>query len=319
MTAPATPAAATREAYPAALIELVEQGVDVVALDADLSVSTMGYQFGAKYPERWHSVGVAEANMVGIAAGYAATGKTAFIASFASFLPGRCFDQLRTSVAQPRGGLNVKCVASHGGITVGEDGASAQAIEDVALATSLIPFDVIVPADYESAKQAIMAVGKTSRPAYVRTGRPKVAALYDSSYRFEIGRAHLLRQGGDVTLIACGILVGIALEAAGLLANEGVSARVLDMATIKPLDREAVLAAARETGAIVTAEEHQTHGGLGTAVARVLAEALPTPIAFVGVDRYGTSGKWDELLGYFELTPQRLAAAAREVIARKRG
>jgi transketolase len=318
VTAPAAPAAATREAYPVALIELVEQGIDVVALDADLSVSTMGYQFGAKYPERWHSVGVAEANMVGIAAGYAASGKTAFIASFASFLPGRCFDQLRTSVAQPNGGMNVKCVASHGGVTVGEDGASAQAIEDVALATTLIPFDVIVPADFESAKQAIVAVGKTTRPAYVRTGRPKIAALYDSSYQFEIGKANQLRAGSDVTLIACGILVGIAVEAAGLLAAEGISARVLDMATIKPIDREAVLAAARETGAIVTAEEHQTHGGLGTAVARVLADTLPTPIAFVGVDRYGTSGKWDELLGYFDLTPQRMAAAARDVIGRKR-
>jgi transketolase len=318
VTAPAAPAAATREAYPVALAELVEQGVDVVALDADLSASTMGYQFGDKYPERWHTVGIAEANMVGIAAGYAATGKTAFIASFASFLPGRCFDQLRTSVAQPKGGLNVKCVASHGGVTVGEDGASAQAIEDLTLVTSLIPFDVIVPADYESAKQAIVAVGKTARPSYVRTGRPKIPALYDASYRFEIGKASVLRTGTDVTLIACGILVKTALDAAGALQNEGISARVIDMATIKPIDREAVLAAARETGAIVTAEEHQTHGGLGTAVARVLAESLPTPISFVGVDRYGTSGKWDELLRYFDLTPERLVAAAKDVIARKR-
>ncbi|MGE3073630.1 MAG: transketolase family protein [Dehalococcoidia bacterium] len=317
MTA-APPAAATREAYPVALAELVEQGVDVVALDADLSASTMGYQFGDKYPDRWHTVGIAEANMVGIAAGYAAAGKTAFIASFASFLPGRCFDQLRTSVAQPRGGLNVKCVASHGGITVGEDGASAQAIEDLALVTSLIPFDVIVPADFESARQAIVAAGKTLRPSYVRTGRPKVEAVYDSTLRFEIGKANILRPGNDVTIVACGILVGIALEASAHLSNEGISARIIDMATIKPIDRDAVLAAARETGAIVTAEEHQTHGGLGTAVARVLAELLPTPISFVGVDRYGTSGKWDELLGYFELTPARLAAAAKDVIARKR-
>jgi transketolase len=317
VTAPAAPAAATREAYPVALAQLVADGVDVVALDADLSASTMGYQFGDKYPERWHSVGIAEANMVGIAAGYAATGKTAFIASFASFLPGRCFDQLRTSVAQPKGGLNVKCVASHGGVTVGEDGASAQAIEDLTLMTSLIPFDVIVPADYESAKQAIVAVGKTTRPSYVRTGRPKIAAIYDSSYRFEIGKAKVLRPGNDVTLIACGIMVGKALEASTLLTNEGISARVVDMATIKPIDRDAVIAAARDTGAIVTAEEHQTHGGLGTAVTRVLAEAIPTPIAFVGVDRYGTSGKWDELLDYFGLTAQHLVSAAREVIARK--
>ncbi len=313
----AAPAAATREAYPFGLLDLVEQGVDVVAIDADLSVSTMGYQFGEKYPERWLSVGVAEQNMVGIAAGFAAAGKTAFIASFAAFLPGRCFDQLRTSVAQPRGGLNVKCVASHGGVTVGEDGMSAQAIEDLALATSLIPFDVVVPADFESARQAIVAVGKTTRPAYVRTGRPKVPAIHDATYRFELGKAATLRPGTDVTLVGCGIMVSVALQAAELLAAEGISARVLDMATIKPVDREAVLAAARETGAIVTAEEHQTHGGLGTQVARVLADSLPTPIAFVGVDRYGTSGKWDELLGYFDLTPQRLAQAARDVIARK--
>lgn len=317
MTSTAPVSAATREAYPAALIELAESGVDVVAIDADLSVSTMGYQFGAKFPERWMSVGVAEQNMVGIAAGFAATGKTAFIASFASFLPGRCFDQLRTSVAQPKGGLNVKCVASHGGVTVGEDGMSAQAIEDLALATSLIPFDVVVPADFESAKQAIVAVGNTTRPAYVRTGRPKVDGVYTPEYRFELGKANMLRAGSDVTLIACGIMVGISLKAAELLSSEGVSARVIDMATIKPIDREAVLAAARDTGALVTAEEHQTHGGLGTQVARVLADELPTPIAFVGVDRYGTSGKWDQLLGYFELTPERIAAAARGVIDRK--
>ncbi len=314
----AASAAATREAYPYALIELVEQGVDVVAIDADLSVSTMGYQFGEKYPERWYTVGVAEQNMVGIAAGLAACGKTAFIASFAVFLPGRCFDQLRTSVAQPRGGLNVKCVASHGGITVGEDGMSAQAIEDLALATSLVPFDVVVPADFESAKQAIVAVGKTTRPAYVRTGRPKVPAVYGPDYRFELGKATVLRTGTDVTLVACGVMVRAALEAAELLAGEGVSARVLDMATVKPVDRESVIAAARETGAVVTAEEHQTTGGLGTAVARVLAETVPVPMSFVGVDRYGTSGKWDELLTYFDLTPARVAAAAREAISRKR-
>lgn len=316
MTATA-PAAATREAYPVALLQLVQEGVDVFAIDADLSVSTMGYQFGDKYPDRWMSVGVAEANMVDIAAGLAAAGKTAFVASFAAFLPGRCFDQLRTSVAQPKGGLNVKCVASHGGITVGEDGMSAQAIEDLALATSLIPFSVVVPADFEEAKQAIVAVGHAPGPAYVRTGRPKVAALYGADYRFQLGKASQLRNGTDVTIIACGILVGVALQAAEVLAAEGVSARVVNMATIKPIDREAVIAAARDTGAIVTAEEHQTNGGLGSAVARVLAETLPVPMSFVGVDRYGTSGKWDELLGYFGLDAAHVAQAAWDAIARK--
>jgi transketolase len=310
--------AATREAYPYGLIQLAEEGVDVVAIDADLSVSTMGYQFGEKYPDRWYTVGVAEQNMVGIAAGFAAAGKTAFVASFAAFLPGRCFDQLRTSVAQPKGGMNVKCVASHGGVTVGEDGMSAQAIEDLSLATSLIPFDVIVPADFEEAKQAVVAVGKTTRPAYVRTGRPKLPVLHGSDYRFEIGKASQLRAGSDVTVIACGVMVDVALKAAEALSREDVSARVLNMATIKPIDREAVIAAARDTGAIVTAEEHQTTGGLGTAVARVLVEELPVPMSFVGVDRYGTSGKWDELLEYFQLTPEHVAQAARDAIARKR-
>ena len=312
------PAAATREAYPVALTQLVEEGVDVVAIDADLSASTGGHDFGKKYPTRWMTVGVAEQNMVGIAAGLAAAGKTAFVASFAVFLPGRCYDQLRTAVAQPKGGLAVKCVASHGGVTVGEDGMSAQAIEDLSLATSLIPFDVIVPADYGEALQAIVAVGKTPGPAYVRTGRPKLARIYDDSYRFEIGKADTLRAGSDVTLAACGVMVGVALEAAKLLEAEGVSARVLNVATIKPLDRDAILSAAAETGAIVAAEEHQTHGGLGSAIARLLAETNPVPMGFVGVDRYGTSGKWDELLDYFELTPARMVQAAKDVIARKR-
>lgn len=312
------PAAATREAYPAALIQLVEQGVDVVAIDADLSASTGGHDFGKKYPTRWMTVGVAEQNMVGIAAGLAAAGKTAFVASFAVFLPGRCYDQLRTAVAQPKGGLAVKCVASHGGVTVGEDGMSAQAIEDLSLATSLIPFDVIVPADYGEALQAIVAVGKTPGPAYVRTGRPKIARIYDDTYKFQIGKADTLRAGRDVTLAACGVMVGVALEAAKLLEAEGVSARVLNVATIKPLDRDAILSAAAETGAIVAAEEHQTHGGLGSAIARLLAETNPVPMGFVGVDRYGTSGKWDELLDYFELTPARMVQAAKDVVARKR-
>lgn len=311
------PAAATREAYPVALTKLADDGVDVVAIDADLSASTMGHDFAKKYPERWMTVGVAEQNMVGIAAGLAAAGKTPFIASFAVFLPGRCFDQLRTSVAQPLGGLPVKCVASHGGVTVGEDGASAQAIEDLALATSLIPFDVIVPADYEEAVQAIVAVGHTPRPAYVRTGRPKIPAIHDSLFTFQLGKAEIMTPGTDVSIIACGIMVKIAMDAAESLRATGVSARVINMATIKPIDREAVVAAARETGAIVTAEEHQTHGGLGTAVARVLAETVAAPVEFVGVDRYGTSGKWDELLGYFELTPERIVTAARAAIARK--
>lgn len=307
---------ATRAALGPTLIKLAREGLDVVCVDADLGVSTSAAKFGREFPDRFFTVGVAEANMIGVAAGLAACGKIAFCSSFAVFAPGHCFDQLRMAVAQP--GTNVKLVASHGGVVTGEDGASAEALEDLALMLSLPTFRVVFPADYTEACQAIEVAARSDGPFYVRTMRPKTPVIYDDSYRFQLGRWHMLRPGKDVSLIACGELVKAALDAADLLAAEGIEARVLNASSLRPMDREAVLAAAVETGAIVTAEDHFVHGGLASLVAGVLAEERPTPMAFIGMrDRYGTSGTWQELLQYFGLTPEAIARAAREVVSRK--
>ena len=316
MTATAARAAATREAFGPTLIRLAEAGYDIVTLEADLSASTGGRQLKAAFPERWYTVGASEANMISMAAGLAADGKTVFAASFAVFVPGHCFDQVRMSVAQP--GLNVKLVASHGGVSVGEDGASAQAIEDLSLVTALPGMTVVVPADVVEAAQAIWAAGTTAGPFYIRLGRPKVPMVYGDEYRFALGRAHRLREGGDATVIACGHLVAAAREAAERLAAGGVSVRVLNMATITPLDEEAVISAARETGAIVTAEEHLVQGGLGAAVTRARAATYPAPVEQVGVrDRYGESGRWDQLLERFGLDAGGVEAAVQRVLQRK--
>ncbi len=308
--------AATREALGPTLVRLAREGLDIVVVDADLGYSTSAARFGREFPDRFFTMGVAEANMIGVAAGLAACGKIAFATTFAVFAPGHCFDQLRMAVAQP--GLNVKIIASHGGVVTGEDGASAQAIEDLALMLSLPTFRVIVPADIVEAEQAIEAAARDYGPFYIRTNRPKTPVIYDDSYRFQIGRWDVLRPGADVTVIACGVLVKAALDAADLLAADGVDCRVLNASSLRPLDREALLAAAAETGAIVTAEDHLVHGGLAGIVAETLARERPVPVAMVGMeDRYGTSGRWDQLLEYFDLTPARIARAAREVIARK--
>lgn len=308
---------ATRTALGPTLVRLCREGLDIVCVDADLGYSTSAVKFGQEFPERFFPVGVAEQNMIGVAAGLAACGKVAFCSSFAVFAPGHCFDQLRMAVAQP--GTNVKLVASHGGVVTGEDGASAEALEDLTLILSMPPFRVIFPADVVEAEQAIEVAARSEGPFYIRTLRPKTAVIYDDSgYRFELGRWHRLRDGNDVTLIACGELVTAALDAAEMLAAEGVQARVLNASSLRPMDREALLGAAAETGAVVTAEDHFVHGGLGGLVAEVLAEERPIPMAFVGMrDRYGTSGVWDELLEYFGLTPRGIAEAARGVIARK--
>ena len=312
----ALPAAATREAYGAALLRLAREGYEIVALDADLSASTGGNKLATEFPDRWFTVGAAEANMISIAAGLAATGKTVFAASFAVFMPGHCYDQIRVQIAQQR--MNVKLVASHGGVSVGEDGASAQAIEDLALMTALPGMNVVVPCDVIEAEAAMIAAAQDAEPWYIRVGRPKLPVVYTEGARFELGRADLLREGSDVTLIACGLLVEPTLRAAETLAAEGIEARVLNMATLKPLDEAAIVGAARETGAIVTAEEHNVIGGLGSAVARTLALQAPTPMEQVGVaDRFGESGSWQSLLERFELTPQAVAAAARRAVARK--
>ena len=312
----ATAAAATREAYGRALLRLAREGRDIVALDADLSASTGGNKLAAEFPERWFTVGAAEADMIGIAAGLAATGKTVFAASFAVFMPGHCYDQIRVQIAQQR--MNVKLIASHGGVSVGEDGASAQAIEDLALMTALPGMNVVVPADVVEAEAAMTAAAADADPWYIRVGRPKIPVVYDEGPRFQLGRADQLRNGSDVTLIACGLMVEPSLRAADQLAAEGLSARVINMSTIKPLDEAAIIAAAGQTGAIVTAEEHNIIGGLGSAVARTLALHRPTPMEQVGVaDRFGESGPWQALLQKFDLTPEAVAAAAKRALTRK--
>ena len=315
MTTVSQAEAATREALGPTLVRLAREGLDIAVVDGDLGISTTARVFGKAYPDRFFTLGPAEQNMIGVAAGLAACGKIAFASSFAVFIPGRCFDQIRISVAQPR--LNVKLVASHGGISVGEDGVSAQAIEDLALMCSLPTFRVIVPADVVEAAQAIEAAAREEGPFYVRTGRPKVPIIYDESYRFRLGRAHLLRRGRDVTVIACGVMVKRALDAAETLEREGIDCRVLNMATLQPLDREAIIEAARQTGAVVTAEEHQAHGGLASLVARVLVEEAPVPMASVAINRYAESGRWDQLLEKYGLTADVIVKKAKAVVGRK--
>jgi transketolase len=311
-----TAADATRNAFGPTLVRLAREGLDIVCVDADLGYSTSAVKFGQEFPERFFPVGVAEQNMIGVAAGLAAAGKIAFCSSFGVFAPGHCFDQLRMQVAQPR--TNVKLVASHGGVVTGEDGASAQALEDIALMLAMPPFRIVFPADVIEAAQAIEAAARTEGPFYVRTMRPKTPVIYDETYRFELGKWDTLRRGNDVAIIACGELVKNALDAAGILAAEGIEARVLNASSIRPLDRDALVAAASECGAIVTAEDHFIVGGLGSLVAGVLAETRPVPQEYIGMrDRYGTSGTWEQLLEYFHMTPADIAEAARRAIARK--
>ena len=315
MTTLSTAPAATREALGPTLIRLREEGLDLVVVDADLGKSTTAREFKEQFPDRFFTVGVAEQNMISTAAGLASVGHTVFASTFAVFM-GHAFDQIRMSLAQPR--MDVKLVASHGGVTPGEDGASAQAIEDIAVMSSLVNFTVIVPADVVEAAAAIEAAARTPGPFYIRTGRPKTSVLYPEGARFAIGKADRLREGGDLTIVACGLMVERALEAAEALSREGIEARVLNMATIRPLDADALAEAARDTGAIVVAEEHLTHIGLGAMCARALAEVHPVPMGFVGVnDRFGESGTWQEVLEIMGLTAEHVAEAARGVISRK--
>ncbi len=307
---------ATRDAYGEVLAELGAENADVVVLDADLSGSTKTAVFAKKFPERFFNMGIAEANMVGTAAGLAAGGKIPFVSTFAIFAVGRAWEQMRQSVAYPK--ANVKIVATHSGVTVGEDGGSHQSIEDIAITRAVPNMTVIVPADGEETRQAIRAAAAYKGPVYVRLGRNKVPTIFGDDYRFAIGKGVQLREGADLTFVATGLMTAQVLLAAEQLAKVGISARVVHLATIKPLDEEIIVAAARETGAIVTAEEHSIVGGLGGAVAECLAERFPAPLVRVGIkDRFGTSGKAEELLKYFGLMPEDLVAAAREVLARK--
>jgi len=307
----------TREAYGKTLVEMGRQNPNIIVLDADLSKSTQTGLFSKELPERFFNCGIAEQNMIGIAAGLAASGKTVFASTFAVFAPGRCFDQIRMSVAQPK--LNVKIVTTHSGITVGEDGTSHHAIEDLALICSLPGFTVIVPADAVEAVQAIKVAAQTQGPFYIRLSRPKTLIVNTPDYKFTVGKATTLKEGKDITIIAIGIMVAFALEAAQSLARDGIDCRVLNMSTVKPLDSDAITKAAVETGAIVTAEEHLRRGGLGSAVAQIVAENLPVPMSFVALnDVYAKSGKAEELLQRHKLTAADIETTARSLLTRKR-
>lgn len=309
---------ATRDAYGKALVKLGEQMPQVVVLDADLSKSTKTHDFKKVFPERFINVGIAEQNLLGIAAGMAASGKIAFASTFAVFATGRAFEQIRNSIAYTE--LNVKIAATHAGLTVGEDGASHQAIVDMAVMRALPNMTVIVPADATETEKAVFAAAAHDGPVYLRLGRAPVSILFDDDYKFEIGKAVVLRDGKDVALLACGIMVNEAMKAAEELAREGISARVINVSTLKPIDKGTIIKAALETGALVTAEEHNIIGGLGSAVAEVIVENAPVPLERVGVrDTFGESGKPEELLEKYGLTVKDIREAAYKVIKRKKG
>lgn len=308
---------ATREALGETLVELANEGRgDVVVLDADLAKATTTNKFGAAYPDRFFDAGIAEANMVGMAAGLAAGGKTPFVGSFAVFATGRAYDQIRNSVCYPN--LNVKITPTHAGISVGPDGGSHQMIEDIALMRVLPNMKVMVPGDYRAAKAALRIAADTPGPVYVRLGRVALPEIYGESATFELGRTNVLKEGADVTLVACGGMVVRALAAAELLAAEGVSAEVLDAMTIKPFDSETLLASIMKTGAVVACEEHSAIGGLSAAVAGCVTEYNPCPMERVAVsDVFGTSGDPEPLMAHFGLTSADIVGAARRAIGRK--
>ncbi|HEV3202201.1 MAG TPA: transketolase C-terminal domain-containing protein [Bryobacteraceae bacterium] len=308
---------ATREAFGRALVELGRENRDIVVCDADLSKSTMTTYFEKEFPDRFVSCGIAEANMTAIGAGLALAGKIPFVSSFSAFAMNKGFEQLRCCAAYPK--VNLKVVGTHSGISIGEDGPSQMSIEEIGLACSLAGFVVIAPADEVSTKALVRAAAAYVGPVFIRAGRPKVPIIYQEGQKFEIGKAIQLVDGSDVAIIANGLLVAQALLASDTLDAEGISARVIDMHTAKPLDREAIRRAAAETRAIVVAEEHLVDGGLGVRVAQVVAETEPCPMEFVGIhDTYAESGQPDELLDKYGLIARDVVAAARKVLARKR-
>ena len=307
---------ATREGYGEMIVELADQYDNLIVMDADLAGATKTGMFKKAHPERFFNAGIAEGNMMCMAAGLAASGKLVFASSFAMFAAGRAFEQIRNSIGYP--GMNVKIGATHAGISVGEDGASHQCCEDIALMRTIPGMTIINPADYYEAKKAVAAAAAMHGPVYMRFGRLAVPTVFDDDYQFEIGKANRLVEGTDVTVIATGLMVNEALIAAEQLKNEGVSARVVNMATIKPIDRDEVIAAAKDTGVIVTAEEHSIIGGLGSAVTEVVCETVPVPVIRVGVeDTYGRSGPAVELLKVFGLSAENIAAKAKAAVALK--
>lgn len=307
----------TREAYGRALVEF-GKNENIYVFDADLKKCTMTMYFAEEYPERFFNIGIAEANMVDIAAGFATCGATALVHTFAIFAAGRVYDQVRNNVAYPN--LNVKVVGSHAGLTVGEDGATHQCIEDISLMRTIPGMTVLVPCDSNEARLATKAMLEYEGPCYFRTGRPAVECVTDQfeDYKFEIGKGIQLKDGKDVTIIACGLMVQEALKAQELLGQEGISARVIDMHTIKPIDRDIIVKAAEETGAIVTAEEHNIIGGLGAAVSEVIVRTKNVPVEFVGVeDVFGHSAAPKLLLDKYGLTAEKIAEKAKKAISRK--
>lgn len=308
---------ATRDAYGEALVELGAKRTDIVVLDADLSGSTKTADFRKNYPDRFFNIGVAEQNLVGHAAGLALAGFTPFASSFAMFLSGRAWEIVRNSVAYPF--LNVKLVASHGGITVGEDGASHQCIEDFGTMRVIPEMTVICPSDFNETKQVIHAIADYKGPVYVRVGRPAIPVISRDNYQFEIGKAEILREGSDVCIIACGVMVSEAMIALDLLEKEGISATLLNMATIKPIDKETILKYAKKCGAVVTAEEHNVLCGLGSAVSEFLGEEYPVPVVKLGMkDSFGKSGTWSGLMDYFGLRAPNLVTHVKKALELKK-
>jgi len=308
---------ATREAYGEILKELGKKHQDIVVLDADLSKSTKTAVFAKAFPERFFNVGIAEQNLMGVGAGLAAAGKIPFVSTFAMFAAGRAFEQVRNSICYPK--LNVKIAATHAGLTVGEDGASHQAIEDISLMRSIPNMTVIVPADAEETRKAITFAAEYHGPVYIRLGRMSVPDLFTADYKFEHGKAVQLVDGRDATIMATGIMTAPAKVAAEMLGKEGISVRVLNFHTIKPIDKDAICKAAEDTGAIITCEEHSIIGGLGSAVAEVLVENNPVPMERVGVmDTFGESGTPEALLVKYHLTAEDIILAVRKVISRKK-
>lgn len=307
---------ATRDAYGEILVELGKKNPRIVVLDADLSKSTKTASFKEAFPERFFNMGVAEADMMGTAAGFAAAGMIPFASTFAVFATGRAYDQLRNSIAYPA--LNVKIVATHAGITVGEDGGSHQSIEDIAIMRVMPNMTVIVPADGPETKNAVKAAVELDGPVYIRLGRSGVPVLSSEEEPFILGKGKILRNGSDISIIAVGIMVSKALEAAQALSQQGIEARVINLPTIKPLDQDIIIQAARETGGIVTAEEHSIIGGLGGAVSEVTAENCPVPVKRVGVrDTFGESGLPELLLEKYGLTSENIVAAVQELLHKR--
>ncbi len=307
-------AKATRAAFGETLIKLVDEGMDIMAVDADLCGSTTTAKFGAAYPDRLFDVGIAEQNMIGVASGLALTGRTVFTGSFAVFGTGRCWEQIRNTVCDS--GLNVKICPTHAGITVGADGATHQALEDIALMRVLPGMRVLVPADYASAAAAIRLAAATPGPFYVRLGREPLPEVYDEGFTCDVAFANVLREGSGISIMACGVEVAQALAAADALAAEGISAEVVDVMSVKPLDEETIIASAAKTGRVLTVEEHSIYGGMGSAVAELLGEKHPVPVTRLGLTTFGQSGDAAELLAYYGLDAAGIAARVREVLGK---